>query len=105
MNAHLKHICEVFPTKRFKGMKSVLLLLAYSYHDYLFLPKGDHCSWPSLADIYNNCRVAVSPDLLLLKMIILARVILAKLLQWLVAVCVTSTSFKISERSAVFFSK
>ena len=87
-------------------MKSVLLLLlAYSYHDYLFLPKGDHCSWPSLADIYNNCRVVVSPDLLLLKMIILARVILAKLLRWLVAVCVSSTSFKISERSAIFFSK
>ena len=85
-------------------MKSVLLLLlAYSYHDYLFLLKGDHCSWPSLADIYNNCRVVVSPDLLLLKMIILTRVILAKLLQWLAAVCVSSTSFKISERSAIFF--
>ena len=67
------------------------------------MPLGHHCSWPSLVHIYDNCRVAVSPDLLLLKMIILAIVVLAKLLQWPAAVCVSSPSFKISERSAIFF--
>ena len=38
-------------------------------------------------------------------MIILARVVLAKLLQWPASVCVSSPSIKISERSAIFFSR